>query len=109
MVAPDKQEYIVQVIRQECKRAGIGLVRIILFGSRARHTESIDSDWDFLLSASEDLPFPTKSRVASAIRRRLASDYISADIVFKSESQIRSEVENVGVITHYALKEGRQV
>ena len=97
------------VIKEACRQNGLAVERTVLFGSRAKGTANHESDWDFLVSVDTEPSFRTKSRTASFIRTKLASFYISADIIIKSEARIMQERENPGFITHYALKEGSVV
>ena len=102
----DIKKFSASVIRDELDKKNIAVKQIILFGSHARQTALPDSDWDFLVCVAEELPFPERAKITTAIQRRLAEKHISADIIIKSENKMNQERANVGVITYYALKEG---
>ena len=109
MTHEDATQLAARVIRDQCEAAGTKALRIVLFGSRARQTPAPESDWDFLVCVDKDLSFPERARVASAIRTQLAAEHVSADIIIKSNARVEKDRDNVGVITHYALKEGISV
>jgi predicted nucleotidyltransferase len=94
------------VIFEECARADLQVVRLVLFGSQARGTARNDSDWDFLVVVKHDPAFVQTVKVASAIRTRLAAEHMAVDVIIKSEQRVEKERDDVGAITHYALKEG---
>jgi uncharacterized protein len=95
-----------KAIREEFGFFGIPVVKIVLFGSRARQDSHPDSDWDFLVIVTKDILFPEKVTITTKIQRRLAEKHIPVDIVVKTELQLKVEQKNVGLITYYALKEG---
>ncbi len=101
----ESQWLAVKTIKDECAKAGLIIVRLFLFGSRARGEASGQSDWDFYVCVQSEPSFSAKAKVASAIRTKCAEKHISVDIVIKSEQKMRQERDNVGMLTHYALKE----
>jgi predicted nucleotidyltransferase len=108
----DKYEFsgnkknISDIIRGEFKAKNLEVKQIVLFGSQSRENAGPDSDWDFLVSIGKELEFREKTKIITAIQRRLALKRISVDIIIKSEEKIAQERNNVGVITYYALKNG---
>ena len=63
------------------------LAEIVLFGSRARGTAGIDSDWDFLIL----LPSPRDKKLEAQIKDRLYDVELETDTVLSSV--IRSKQE----------------
>jgi predicted nucleotidyltransferase len=99
-------QFAVQIIKEVLGKADVPVLDIYLFGSRARGDYSKESDWDFLVLSSVDVPFRQKAQLSGVIQTLLAERNMSVDIIFKSEEKIKTERSNVGVITYYALKDG---
>ena len=97
---------IINVIRDEFANCGIGVKSILLFGSRAKGTAQHNSDWDFLVVVDRELERNDRLNIVRRIRRYLAANFISVDIIVKSEESYFSQCTNVGYITYYAAKEG---
>jgi predicted nucleotidyltransferase len=102
----ETKNFISDIIREEFKSKNLEVKQIFLFGSQSRGNAGPDSDWDFLVSIGKDLEFREKTKLITAIQRRLAANRIPVDIIIKSEKKIAQERNNVGVITYYALKNG---
>ena len=98
-----------KIIVEEIEKAGLKLVKIILFGSRARGDCSKDSDWDFYVVVDRDVSFPEKRKITAQIRRRLVMKEISSDIIIQSFSNVERRKNDVGYLTYYVLKEGVKV
>jgi predicted nucleotidyltransferase len=98
---------IKEIIVAEVERAGLKVVSILLFGSRARGEAHSGSDWDFYIIVDRDLGFRNRSSIASRIRWRLASELgIDGDIFIQSESNVNKRMNDTGYLTYYVLKEG---
>jgi len=82
------------------------IVKILLFGSRARGNQRFDSDWDFLIVTENELPWSEKKEIWRTISRSLAKYHISADILIKSQRQFDFDAEDKGKVTYYAKHEG---
>ncbi len=80
--------------------------RIILFGSRARRDNSIDSDYDFLVISNETIDVRRKRILKSMMRKELALQKIPADILIQSEEEISSKIEISNHILKQVFKEG---
>ncbi len=80
--------------------------RILLFGSRARKDNTIDSDYDFLVITKETLDINKKRTLKSKMRKELARFKIPADILIQSEEEINSKKEITGHILKQVLREG---
>lgn len=95
-----------QIIRNEVEKAGYHIVRIVLFGSRAKKQEHPESDWDFLVIIDREIDRETKWDVILKIKRRLAKLKIPNDIIIESLSQVEEKKEDISSISYYALREG---
>lgn len=79
---------------------------IFLFGSRARHDFSEDSDYD-LMVVTENVHENKELRLLTAmIRRKLARNRIPADIIVQSKKELESNKKVTGHIVRQVLKEG---
>ncbi|MBK8808844.1 MAG: nucleotidyltransferase domain-containing protein [Bacteroidales bacterium] len=83
--------------------------RILLFGSRARNDNSIDSDYDFLIVTKEPVCIQEKRTLKSIIRKELAKFKIPADILILSEEELNSKKEINGHIIKQVLLEGKSI
>lgn len=97
------------VITEEVKKASLKVVKIILFGSRARDDFNKDSDWDFFVIIDRDLDFNKRWEMILKIKRRLAKFEVPNDIIINSVKWVRKYQNDVGRITYYALKEGVEI
>jgi len=84
-------------------------LKILLFGSRARGEATEDSDWDFFVIINKKISYHHKWEIIFRIKRILARENIPNDIIIKSQEEVESQKNDVGVITYYALKEGVEV
>ena len=100
------KEKVIKVINKAFEKEGVRVLKIILFGSRARGDFSKDSDWDFLITVDKDLSFKDKHQIIIEIQRRLAKLRIPNDIIIKSQKQFEIMKEYPGNISFYANKEG---
>ncbi len=80
--------------------------KILLFGSRARKDNSIDSDYDFLVITKETIDIRKKRALKSIMRKELARCKIPADILIQSEEEINSKKNITGHIVKQVLREG---
>lgn len=58
----------------------IKIMRIILFGSRARGEDKKDSDWDILIITEKNLFREEKVKLGHLIRKELAKELIPCDV-----------------------------
>ena len=79
---------------------------IILFGSRANDSYDENSDYDILVVLNEDIENDTKIRLSCLITRELANNWINADIIVKSKSELDRYKSCIGSVVRNALKEG---
>jgi predicted nucleotidyltransferase len=80
--------------------------RILLFGSRARKDNSLDSDYDFLIITKETIDIRKKRTLKSMIRMELARFKIPADILIQSEEEIDLKKDINGHILKQVIREG---
>jgi|YNPMSStandDraft_1061717.scaffolds.fasta_scaffold35369_2 predicted nucleotidyltransferase len=97
----------IEIIKGEIENRGLKIVKIILFGSRARGEANEDSDWDFLIVVDKNLDRPTKQELIIKIKRNLARLKIPNDIIINSIIEFEDRKNNVGYITYYASREGK--
>jgi len=80
--------------------------RIILFGSRADGTNREDSDYDLLVNLYNKTDIVEKRRIATNIRKKLASILIDSDIVVRDIKEIKKYSSIPGCVTFHALNRG---
>jgi predicted nucleotidyltransferase len=102
-------EKAIQVIKETIENKGLKVLKIILFGSRAKGTAREDSDWDFFVIIDKKLSFNEKWDIIDEIKIKLAKLKIPNDILLKSEDEVEESKDDVGRITYYVLKEGVEV
>jgi predicted nucleotidyltransferase len=105
----EKIEKVVKIIKDEIEARGLKVVKIILFGSRAKGNQKEDSDWDFLVIIDKDLDRNTKLDIIAKIKRELALLKIPNDIIINSIREFEERKENVGYIAYYASREGKTI
>lgn len=108
MVTEVKEELEIakKIIKEETKKAGLNLIKIILFGSRAKGNYSKDSDWDFLIVVKEELDREKKHKLTSNIRLSLVYSNIPSDVILISEKRLKEIQNDKGYLVYYALKQG---
>jgi predicted nucleotidyltransferase len=105
----EKIEKVVKIIKDEIEARGLKVVKIILFGSRAKGNQKEDSDWDFLVIIDKDLDRNTKLDIIVKIKRRMALLKIPNDIIINSIREFEERKENVGYMAYYASREGKTI
>ncbi len=102
-------EKAIQIIKETIENKGLKVLKIILFGSRAKGTAREDSDWDFFVIIDKKLSFNEKWDIIDEIKIKLAKLKIPNDILLKSAEEVEESKDDVGRITYYVLKEGVEV
>ena len=97
------------VIKGAVEEAGLKVVNILLFGSRARGDYRRDSDWDFYVIVDRDIHFSERREISRRIRRKLAELKIPNDIIIQSVSVVDRRKDDVGCLAYYVLREGVSV
>jgi predicted nucleotidyltransferase len=80
--------------------------KIILFGSRADGSNREDSDYDLLVNLYKNTDLSEKRKIATSIRKKLASALIDADIVVRDTKEINDYSSIEGCVTFNALNSG---
>ena len=94
------------IIHEVVEAAGYRVLRVLLFGSRARGDARPDSDWDFFVITDRELTRAEKQSIQTELSLRFAQLGFYADVVFQSDAQTEARKGNTGFLTYYALKEG---
>lgn len=79
---------------------------IFLFGSRARHDYSEDSDYDLMIITENAQDTKERRLLKAMIRKKLARKRIPADIIIQSHAEIELNKKINGHIVRQVLKEG---
>jgi predicted nucleotidyltransferase len=79
---------------------------ILLFGSRARHANTADSDYDLMIITKDDHDNKEIRLFKSIIRKKLAQNRIPADIIIQSKSEVEIKRKIIGHIVRQVLQEG---
>ncbi len=98
-------EKIKEVILDECGKAGVEVVKIILFGSRARGDAKPDSDFDVYVVVKE-IDFNVYKRLYSSLLWRFAEEGINVDVILRTEDAFEKNKEFLGYVSYYVNKEG---
>lgn len=80
--------------------------KVLLFGSRSRHDNTSDSDYDFLVITKNAVDIHQKRVYQSQLRKELAKYKIPADILIHSEAEVEIKKEITGHIIREIVKEG---
>ena len=95
-----------KIITSEVEKAGYRVDSIILFGSRARGDYKEGSDWDFFVVIDKNIFKEDMKMILRNIRRRMALNNISNDIVIKSKDIYKNQKNDTGFLSYYVNKEG---
>jgi len=81
-------------IQEEIKtvaRSYISDANVLLFGSRAKESASLDSDYDVLIITNKEMSVVEKTPLRTAIRKHLLSEGIRSDILIQSRTEIEKK------------------
>lgn len=95
-----------KIIIEEVEKEGFKVIKIILFGSRARKDYKKDSDWDFLVILDSDISFSDLKKLVGRIQLKLAEFNLPNDLILRGINQFENSKKIVGNISYYAEKEG---
>jgi len=100
----DIRKEIEEVLREN----GLTVRSIILFGSRARESYTLESDWDILIVLKENIDSLEKKRIWYEIYKALHKKFrrFSFDVFIKSEQEFNEEESVVNTISNEAMREG---
>ncbi|MCR4422801.1 MAG: nucleotidyltransferase domain-containing protein [Exilispira sp.] len=93
-------------INEIIKNKNINLMKIILFGSRARGDFSTNSDYDIMILTDNFCNEEMKKIIAKEIRTQLAKILIDADVIIISNSEYEEKKNELGSLIKYVQKEG---
>ena len=79
---------------------------ILLFGSRARHDNTADSDYDLMIITKYTHDNKELRQFKATIRKKLAKNRIPADIIIQSKSEVEIKKGIIGHIIRQVLQEG---
>lgn len=82
---------------------------IILFGSRAKTTNRIDSDYDLLIVSKKSLSLEKRRKVKKDLRIKFADLNIDADILVKSKEEVDKLKTSFGSVIKEAVNEGKEI
>ena len=95
-----------RIITEEVEKVGYKVERIILFGSRARGDYQKGSDWDFFVLVDKNIFKEDMKIILRNIRRRMAINKISNDIIVKSKDIYNNQKNDTGFLSYYVNKDG---
>ncbi len=101
-------EKIKEVILDECGKAGVEVVKIILFGSRARGDAKPDSDFDVYVVVKE-IDFNVYKDVFVNIQRRIVEFNIICDLIIRPLAVFQENKTFPGYVSYYVEKEGKSI
>ena len=105
----DVKKTAVEITVEALKASGVGVNRVLLFGSRARGDHDKDSDWDFLVVTDRKLNFGDKAEIVMHIKRKLAKLGIPNDVIVTDEATFERMKDCVGSVSSYAAREGVRI
>ncbi|MEM2919025.1 MAG: nucleotidyltransferase domain-containing protein [Candidatus Altiarchaeota archaeon] len=100
------KDIIKQTIKTIFEREGVKVLKIILFGSRARGDYTRGSDWDLLVVVDWNLSRVEKIKLGHLVRKELANQLIPCDILIRSLDEIEQRKQVIGSVIKTAITEG---
>ena len=97
---------IKRIVYSVAGRLGVGIDKIVLFGSRARGDFREDSDWDILVVTREKLSKDMRRKLQITVYRELCDAGIYADVLVIDRDTLERLKDDVGYVYYYALREG---
>jgi uncharacterized protein len=101
-----QQNQVKQIVLDTLSKLDVKVLKILLFGSRARNDFQEDSDWDLLIILKNQATRDEKNDISYQIRRALAKLLISSDVIVRSQSEINKYTRRVNSVTKTAIEEG---
>ena len=84
---------------------GLEYDKILLFGSRARGENRVDSDYDVIVTLKNNTTREDRYILQSKIRKAFAEDRIDIDIIVKTKDEYDYLKTRIGNVVYYANKE----
>ncbi len=103
--------FIFQTLKSILTELNIHYSAVYLFGSRARGTANIDSDWDFIVVVNDALSDYDRRLLKAQVRMKFhdSLDASGIDIIIKSETTFSREKSQRNTISYDAAKYGVHV
>ncbi|RZD17267.1 MAG: nucleotidyltransferase domain-containing protein [Candidatus Acididesulfobacter guangdongensis] len=95
-----------KIITEEIEKADYKVEAIYLFGSRARGDYKEDSDRDFFVITDKNILKEDMKLMLRSIRRKMADDNISNDVIVKSRYIYENQKRDTGFLSYYVNKKG---
>lgn len=108
MTEKETIEKIKEVVLDECKKAGVEVLKIILFGSRARGEAKPDSDFDVYVVV-KDIDFMVYKDIFVKIQRRFVDYDIVCDLIIRPVRVFENNKTFPGYVSYYVEKEGKSI
>ena len=105
MTDQEKLNKIKEIILDECKKEGVCVEKIILFGSRARGDNSEGSDFDIYVVV-EDIEFSIYKNLYVNLSWRFVELDIDVDIIIRPVKVFERNKNFFGFVSRYADREG---
>jgi predicted nucleotidyltransferase len=100
-------EKVVKIIKDEIEARGLKVVKIILFGSRAKGNPKEDSDWDFFVVVNKNINFKQKREILTSIyRKTVEQGIVGVDIVITSLEKFKETKKYAGTLSYEVDNEG---
>lgn len=109
---PEEQELLRQAVDVICSIAqqhGVDVVRIYLFGSRARGEAGKDSDWDFYVITDRRVEGERQRGIVTEAKRILARLRIPNDIILDNRRRFQRLRPYSGHLAHEVQQEGVRI
>lgn len=101
---------ILKVIKEEIEKNGLKVLKIILFGSRAKGEAKEDSDWDFFIVINQEIDFKMKKEILSSIYKKLIEELnCDFEIVITSLRKFNEAKNVAGTLSYEVEKDGMLV
>jgi len=101
-----KNEFDIKVTIKKTANNVLPNSKVLLFGSRARGDNNLESDYDILIITKNELSPKDKFPLKTKIRKVLLKYGIFSDILIQSDNEISIKKNLPGHIVKTILKEG---
>ena len=106
----EKLNAIVMIILKKAKKYGVKVVKILLFGSRARGDYNPDSDWDILVVTDKKINKTLKKKFVAEAKREIVWTIDDPVDIIVVDSKHFEEYKNIyGDISGIANLEGKTI
>ena len=83
-----------------------GASEVILFGSHATGNADRYSDYDIIAVFDSELTRKERMRIASEVRKKMATRFIDSDILIKTKTDMEKRRNQIGSVLRTAVNEG---